>query len=299
MSENPTSPLSGGEEAEQWANSRRPKSHHSAASTRSNHSRASIHSDESTPLIARTPKDRDYGNAPRIGASSSPDATSLRSLQDEEEHSSKQKRRWPTIVALTILSVVIIAILGLGFAAPAAVEEYSKQALVFEPTDLSIDSLTATGVKARIRGDFTLDASRVKKKPVRDIGRAGTWIAKAVESKPSKVRVYLPEYENVLLGTASVPPIVVDIRNGHITHVDILTDLESGDVPGIRRIANDWIDGKLGQLRVEGKAKVGLKSGIFSLGTQSISETLLFKGQLTPFVQSFQYFTCEKTNLFT
>ena len=278
MSENPTSPLSGGEEAEQWASSRHPKSQHSTSSFRSKHSQASTHSDESTPLIARTPNDRNYGDAPEARASPSPDAASLHSLQDGEEQSSKQRRRWPTIVALSILSIVVVAILGLGFAAPAVVEEYSKQALVFEPTDLSIDSFTSTGVKARIKGDFTLDASRVQKKPVRDLGRAGTWIAKAVESKPSKVKVYLPEYDDILLGTASVPSIVVDIRNGHVTHVDILTELEAGDVPGIRRIANDWIDGKLGQLEVQGKAKVALKSGIFGFGTQSISETMLFKG---------------------
>ena len=177
-----------------------------------------------------------------------------------------------------MLSLVLVTILALGFAAPAVVEEYAKEAMVFEPTDLSIDSLTSDGVRARVQGDFSLDALRVHKKPTRDLGRLGTWIARKVESRPSKVEVFLPEYDDLLLGTALVPSIVVDIRNGHTTHVDFITDLKAGSLDGIRRIANDWIDGRLTQLIVTGEAKVGLKSGLFSLGTQDIRQSLVFKG---------------------
>ena len=102
----------------------------------------------------------------------------------------------------------------------------------------------------------------------------------AIESKSSKVEVYVPEYGNELLGTAAVPPVVISVRNQVITHVDILTDLEPGDKDGIRQIANDWIEGRLGQLRLLGKANIGLKSGIFGLGTHLISQSLLFEGML-------------------
>ena len=182
----------------------------------------------------------------------------------------------------------MVVILCIGFAAPAIVEQYAKQAMVFEPTDLSIDSFTSTGVRARIQGDFTLDGSRVEKKPVRDLGRAGTWIARAVESRQSKVEVYLPEYDNLLLGTADVPPIIVDIRDGHTTHIDFLSDLQAGDRDGIRRMAMDWVEGRLGQLSVRGVAEVPLKSGIFSLGTQSLVQTMTFSSEQTmdPVVKS-------------
>ena len=100
-----------------------------------------------------------------------------------------------------------------------------------------------------------------------------------MESESSKVEVYLPEYGNILVGTAAVPPVVVDIRNGHITAIDFLTDLEPGNIEGIRQVANDWLEGRLGQIRLLGKANVGLKSGIFPLGTQSITESLVFEGQ--------------------
>lgn len=277
MAENPSSPLLGSPVP---SNSQRPSSRRSNPSVRSNQSRKSHLSSESTPLLSREEDDRpSYVDDQANGAALSPAALSLRSLQDGTSIKGNGRARWPTIVSLSILSLVAMAILGLGFAAPAVVEEYAKEAMVFEPTDLSIDSFTATGVKARIQGTFTLDASRVHKKPVRDLGRAGTWIAREVESGASKVQVYLPEYGNVLLGIANVPPIKVNIRNGHINYIDFLSDLEPGDIDGIRQIANDWLEGRLGQLRVKGVARLGLKSGLFSLGTQSISESLVFEGQ--------------------
>lgn len=252
----------------------------SIRSQRSNWSERSVHSAESTPLLSRDVDQFDYGDGPtQRNDIASAAASSLRSLQNLGSGKGKRGRRWPTIIALTLLCLIITVILGLGFAAPAVVEEYAKEAVVFEPTDLSIHSFTSSGVKARIQGDFTLDASRVHKKPVRDLGRFGTWIARAVEIKQSTVKVYLPEYGNVLLGTADVPRVVVDIRNGHTTHVDFLSDLVAGDIDGIRRIASDWFEGRLGQLRVQGIAEVGLKSGLFSLGTQKISQSLVLKGR--------------------
>ena len=279
MSDNPASPLLGEAGGEQ-SRSERPSSQRSKASTRSEHSNRSNHSEESAPLLSDNANHRNYGDAPAHDGFPSAAASSLRSLQDGAPTKGKSSRtRWPTIIALTILGLVVIFILCLGFAAPEIVEEYAREAMVFEPTDLSIDLFTSTGVRARIRGDFTLDGARVQKKPVRDLGRAGTWIARAVESKQSRVNVFLPEYGNLLLGTADVPPIVVDIRDGHTTHLDFLSDLAAGDLDGIRRMANDWLEGRIGDLSVRGVAEVPLKSGIFGLGTQSIGETIMFKGE--------------------
>ena len=278
MSDNSASPLVGEAGVDQ-ARPERPPSHKSKASTRSKHSNRSKHSEESTPLLSENANHRNYGDAPTHDEFHAAPALSLKSLQDEGGSKGKSARRWPTIIALTILGLVLILILCLGFAAPEIVEEYAREAIVFEPTDLSVDLFTSTGVRARIRGDFTLDGARVQKKSVRDLGRAGTWIARAVESKQSKIKVFLPEYGNLLLGTADVPPIVVDIRDGHTTHLDFLSDLAAGDLDGIRRMANDWLEGRVGDLTVKGVAEVPLKSGIFGLGTQSLAETITIKGE--------------------
>ena len=250
-------------------------------------SRHSNHSDESheaTPLLSGSDDTPRYDGAEGDDGEriTSPAATSLRTLQAQRRNSStstKAGRRWPTIAAVTVLGVAITGIILAAFFAPAAVEEYAKESLVIEPTNLSIHNFTSTGVVARVQANFKMDASRVKNKHVRNIGRFGTFMAREVETKESKVEVYLPEYDNILIGTANVPRIVVDIRNGHTTAIDFLTALEPGDVDGIRRVANDWLEGRLDQVRVMGKANVGLKSGLFSLGSQTITESLVFEGQ--------------------
>ena len=266
MSDNPSSPLLGSTD--------RPTSKLSNQADDSH---------ESSPLLSRsdhTPRYDGEENESRERIPS-PATTSLQSLQNGRgsTKSIKGVRRWPTIVAVGILGIVVVAIITGAFFMPAAAEEYAKEALVIEPTNLSIDSFTANGVVARVQATFKMDASRVKNKHVRNLGRVGTWVAKEVESQQAQVEVYLPEYGNVLIGTALVPRIVVNIRNGYITPIDFLTELEPGNMEGIRQVVNDWLEGRLGQIRVLGKANVGLKSGLIPLGSQTISESLVFEGQ--------------------
>lgn len=232
---------------------------------------------ETSPLI---PRDGDTTEAPDQSRSDTSAHTLL--SQVNRGKSKGSKIRWPSLVALLLLCVVVILILIFAFLTPSMVQEYAQQAVVFEPTNLSIDSFTSSGVRARIQGDFSMDASRVGKKAVRDFGRFGTYVAREAESGESNVEVSLPEYGNVMLGTAHVPSIKVNIQNGHTTHVDFLSDLKAGDVDGIRKIANDWIDGRLGQLRVVGKASVPVKSGILSLGKQTVIHELLFSNKDIP-----------------
>ncbi|KAL8724781.1 MAG: hypothetical protein Q9166_007759 [cf. Caloplaca sp. 2 TL-2023] len=291
MSEGQSAPLLGENQATGDKHNR-PKSQRSKAPIRSINSkrstRSSTASEESTPLLSRDDDRQNYGNAPPEGTAQSTAASSLRSLEGRGSKKGKKPRRWPTIIALTMLTVILLAILGLGFAAPEVAEQYAKEAMVFEPTDLSIDSLTSSGVRVRIRGEFRMDASRVHTKTVRDLGLAGTWIARAVESKTTEVNVFLPEYGDVLLGSALVPAIVVDIRNGHTTHLDFIIDVTAGDLGGIRRVANDWLDGRLDQLRVRGNADVSIKSGIFSLGTRSLSDSIVFKANQIPVMPKYK-----------
>lgn len=205
--------------------------------------------------------------------------SSLQSIGNAVRGKTKIGHRWPSIVALVILCLAVLAVLGLGFAAPAIIEEYVKEAVVFEPVSLSVDSFTATGVRARVQGKFELDASRVQKKSTSNIGRLGTWIVRELETDTSEVKVFLPSNDNVLLGIATVPPIKVNIRNGHTNWIDFVTDLQPGDVDGIRLVANDWLDGRLKSLHVRALARISLKSGIFPLGTHSISQHMRFEGQ--------------------
>jgi len=248
----------------------------------SKHSQPSSESQENTPLLSRTDSNTRYDGSEEQenDRNVSPATDCLRSIHNGAHamRSDKDGRRWPTVVAASVLALLIIGIILGAFFIPAAVEEYAKQALVIEPTSLSIAGFTDTGVTARVQAQFTMDASRVENEHIRNIGRFGTWVARKVESEESKVEVYLPEYDNILLGTAAVPSVLVDIRNGHSTGIDFLTALEPGNIEGIRQVANEWLEGRLDQIRVLGKAEVALKSGFLSLGTQTISESIIFEG---------------------
>lgn len=170
----------------------------------------------------------------------------------------------------------------LGFFATSSIEEYAMQAADFKPTKLSLDGLVDQGANVLVEGDFTMNASKVKKQGVRNMGRFGTWIAREAETGPFDASVYLPEYGNVLIGTAKVPSIKVNIRNGHTTHISFVTSVKPGSPDGIREIAQDWIEGRLGQIRLKGKAEVPLKSGLINIGKQVVEQSMVFKGNDIP-----------------
>jgi hypothetical protein len=247
-------------------------------------SRHSNDSHENTPLLSRNDTPRydaveDEEERERIP---SPAATSLQSIQDGQVSATKptkDARRWPTYVAMSILALLAIGIMTGAFFFPAALEEYTKQAVIIEPTNLSVHELTSTGVSVIVEGKFKLDASRVKNNAVRNFGLFVSWVAREVESRPSIVEVYLPEHGNMLIGSAAIPRIAVDVRDGHSTSVEFLAVLEPGNAEDIRRVANDWLEGRLDRIRVMGKADVDLMTGIFPLGTQTIAESMVFEGQ--------------------
>jgi hypothetical protein len=233
---------------------------------------------ENTPLLSRNDEESQttYNDLPNGAASPRPE-----SISSSNTLSKKKQRRWPTIVALSVLCVATVLAI-IGFAIPSIAQEYAEQALVFNPETLSIDSFTSLGIRARIQGDFYLDSSKVRKKSVRDLGRFATWIAHEVKSGESRLGVYLPDYNGVLVGSATVPPIKVNIRNHHHNKLDILADLEPGDIDGIRLVAKDFLDGRLKELTAMAIAKVPLKSGLINLGTQDVQQILRLKGDAVP-----------------
>jgi hypothetical protein len=245
--------------------------------TSADHFRSSFElSSESTPLLHRRENELLYGTEGGLSRSSSVASQIL----PEGVTNKRSRVPWPTVISLTGLTFAVLSILVLAFAAPAAVQEYGQQAAAFKPTAVSIDSTTSDGVRARVQGDFVMDSGRVKSKLVRGIGQSATWIAREIQMSPSEVEVYLPEYGNVLVGTAAVPTIKLNIRNGHHTTVDFLTDLEAGDIRGIRAVAIDWVEGRLGRLNVKGKATIELKSGLIALGTQVLTHNVIFEGMV-------------------
>ncbi|OJJ44715.1 hypothetical protein ASPZODRAFT_70873 [Penicilliopsis zonata CBS 506.65] len=250
------------------------------------HYNSSFHlSSESTPLLNRRDDGLvDYGarsGSPAFGVRSDDHDDNDHDNEEEEEGRKKPQSR-ARLVSLSVLIISVLVILVLAFATPAVVKEYAQQAAVFQPTTVSLDSPTEKGARVRVQGDFVLDSSRVHKSAVRNIGRFATWIAREVQTGQSDVKVYLPQYGGLFLGTASLPSITFNIRDHHVNHKDFLVDLTAGDLQGLRPLADDWLQGRLGHLSIQGIANVPLRSGLLNIGTQILSDTVTIKGDALP-----------------
>lgn len=279
--------------------SSRPASRKSARSSRSARSQQSSRTTEETPLLSQQDVDDDDEHEHDYDDEPTPATRSLRrSLSTSSDKGGKGKgslwrKRWPSILALITLCLLVVFIM-LGFLAKESIEEYSMQAADFKPTKLSMDGLTSNGAKVHVEGDFVMDASKVKKQSVRNLGRFGTWIAREAETGPFDVDVYLPEYGNVRIGTAKMPGVKVNIRNGHTTHVALDAIVQPGAPDGIRNVANDWLDGRLGQIRLKAKALVPLKSGLINIGKQLVEQSMVFEGGDIP---ALPHYNITKLNL--
>ncbi|KAI5466882.1 hypothetical protein BGZ63DRAFT_346794 [Mariannaea sp. PMI_226] len=204
-----------------------------------------------------------------------------RSKKDDDKPKASSSR-WPSVIAMIILAILVVLIIFLGFIVPPSVQNYAEKAAVLEPTKLSIENITSDGVWARIQANVRLQGSRVENTNSRRIGKAVTGIMRKIETEETTVHVFLPDYDDSLAGTAVIPRLVVDIVDGHNTELNFVTKLKPGSAEDIRKIANDWLDGKLQQLKVVGKSQIQLKSGIFPLGTHDIAETLVFEANKIP-----------------
>lgn len=233
---------------------------------------------ESTPLLSSSATRRYDGEGDDVRdetasvAAGETDAVSVKSTKDRSIPK-------PSLIAVIVLSLFALGIMIGAFFVPAAVEEYAKQAIVLEPTNLSLVSITTNGVRARIQANFRLDAQRVENEHVRRVGKAATWLVGSIGTEDTRINVYLPDYDNILLGSAAVPSMDVSIANGQNNAVDFVADLIPGDAEGIRTIANEWLEGRLDSVRVLGKADIQLRAGMIPLGTHSIAESLTFEGQ--------------------
>ena len=235
---------------------------------------------EQTPLLLSSHDDEPVDQSqPHHECSAS--ASLLQSLSRTNSHSNSGKpppRRWPSLLALITLCIVAILIIVFAFLAPGVVEQYASQAVRFEPSSLSIVDFTPTGVRARVRGDFSVDARRVSAGAgVKTMGRLGTWVARQVETGETEVQVRLPQYDDAVAGTAKVPGVRVNLRDRSTTSVDFVGEAVPGEAEAWRRVAEDWVNGTLERLVVAGTVETPVKSGILNLGVQTVKKEMVLR----------------------
>jgi hypothetical protein len=193
--------------------------------------------------------------------------------------SKKSKLRWPSIVALIVLSSLAVLVMLLGFFVPDAMQKYAVQATTVDIRSV-VPEFTETGARARVKVSFSLQSHKVRSQNVRNLGVLGTWIAREVESGESRIDVHLPEYGDAILGTAVVPPLKVSIVDGRKTDLDFYTDLiPPKNIDPLRRLFDDWVKGSLDNIKVAGNVEVALRSGLIRLPTQNIFQSINIHGK--------------------
>ena len=218
--------------------------------------------------------------APQAGDISAT-GTFLTPLDDDATSSSrplaKKKRRWPKVIGFLLLLLFIAAVIVAGFLAPAAAETYAREAVTLNIWSVAVDSFTQDGLQARVRATVNVDATRVENRYIRTLGRISTRIARRVETTGNgQLQVFLPEYGNALLGKATIPPLVIDIQDGHSTLIGFVSDVRPGSLESARQLLDGYVNGSLKSVKILGEARLDLKTGYIPLGNQLLSDTVKF-----------------------
>lgn len=232
---------------------------------------------ERSPLLASRDAAEDTDENSPLLESEPEDAENERS--EDPSPTKPKKARWPSIIAMLSLAALVGAIITFGFLAPPAIQKYVEGSAVLEPTGLSVESITPEGIRARVQANFRLDGSRVRDENARRIGRFATSIMRKIETLETKLNVFVPDYGNALMGSCVVPPISLDLVDGHNTEIDFVADFNPGDAESLRAIINDWLQGKLDRIKVTGSTALSLKTGFLPLGTHDVVESMVFEGQ--------------------
>ncbi|KAK6509982.1 hypothetical protein TWF481_004696 [Arthrobotrys musiformis] len=238
---------------------------------------ASIQGDVDCPRISPQPTERTPLVLPIVNRRGSDGSLSSSSRSDHERI--KRGSKSPRILVITLVSLCFatLSILFLGFMLPEAAQGYAKKAADIQLDSLSVDSFTQDGIRVRIQGQVVLDSDRVKNILLKGLGVLVGSVARKVKIGPSKALLYLPDYPEGVLGTASYPELVVNLRSGQSTNLDILCTLMPASLDGVKPVIDDYLSGKIHTLRVQVESNMPLTSGILPLGTHKVTHEIILR----------------------
>lgn len=154
--------------------------------------------------------------------------------------------------------------------------------MAFDINSIGVDSFTDKGVKLAVQAKINVDARRVKSWGVRTLGKIGTYVVGHVTVKEFDVRARLPDYDNAVVGTARVPGMTIDIRNGHTTSLNFVTDTQPGSVDTIRLLANDYLSGDLSSIKVMGEVDLRIRKWFLSVNPGRMTREIVLEGDFSP-----------------
>ncbi|KAB8236936.1 uncharacterized protein BDW43DRAFT_228050 [Aspergillus alliaceus] len=205
----------------------------------------------------------------------------LSSSCSQQPRQKTRRNRLPALTCIALFATAILAVLVAAFALPVVVKAYAEQASVFHIQSLSYEPSVPEWARARIKGTFIMDADRVENAAVRRLGQLATWVAREIETRESgTLEIYQPLFGHVVTITASLPPIKLNVRDGHTNHLNFLSD--------IKHLAEDKSEdlfegvAKRADSGILAKAQVHLRSGWIDLGSQEFYLTVQYKGKSYP-----------------
>ncbi|KAF3936429.1 hypothetical protein ABW19_dt0204158 [Dactylella cylindrospora] len=248
---------------------------------------SSVHNDDSDQTLANTPL-LPKSRSSVIDEDEFSERSPLISPGRDRQHASdaessrtpgKRARGIPLvqIISLVLLCSLTIMILLFGFMAPEAAQEYAKKATDIKLNSLSVDSFTPKGIRVRLQAQIRIDSTKSGNGLLQAFGVLAGSVARKVKVGSSEVTLYVPDYPDGLLGTATYPDVVIDLRDGHTTDIDILVDVVPGNLQGIKPVVDDYLAGKIHSLRIEGESDIPLQTGILPLGTHKIVQDIILK----------------------
>ncbi|EWC45724.1 hypothetical protein DRE_05061 [Drechslerella stenobrocha 248] len=196
---------------------------------------------------------------------------------DHERTKQRQGSPLVLVIALGLLCSLMVLILFIGFVFPEAAQEYAKKAAQVRLDSVSVDSLTPNAVRVRVKARVTIDANRLRSSPLKGFGILVGSVAGQVQIGSSEATLYLPDYPDGVLGTASYPNFAVNLGNGQYTDIDIICEVVPGSVEGIKPVVSDYLDGKIHSLTVHVESNMPLKSGLLPLGIHKVIEEIVLK----------------------
>ncbi|KAK9248658.1 hypothetical protein V1506DRAFT_452476 [Lipomyces tetrasporus] len=190
--------------------------------------------------------------------------------------------KWPAIIGTLVALCLFISLFAAHLVEVKAPELYAKQALNLNISSVSVENLSSEGLKAHVLGEVSFDSSRVKDRPTRVFGRIATTVMRKAEVKDTYLFIsHVDDNDNVdVFGRASVPNIVVDIRDNHVTPIDFVSTVEDiASAKEIAKLVQEYLQGKLQDAVFRGDADLPLRSGILPLGTHHVSHDVKLQGE--------------------
>ncbi|KAK9368789.1 hypothetical protein V1509DRAFT_64293 [Lipomyces kononenkoae] len=202
--------------------------------------------------------------------------------------------KWPIIISTLIALCICTSLLTSHLVKVKAPELYAKQALNLNVSSVTVENLSSDGLQAHVVGEVSFDSSRVEDKLTRIFGRIATTIMRKAEIEDTYLFISHVGEDGKLhvVGRATVPNIVVDIRDNRVTPIDFISTVEDiASAEEVAKLIQEYLLGKLQNAVFRGDVDMPLRSGILPLGTHHVSHDVKLQGEYL-----FCYSTCRASH---